>query len=65
MVRIHLVSIYYPLKPQFQTYTATFNILNKIKGIIFIKHLVLTEIIQDVIPTAMEVESYSRVQSGG
>jgi len=62
MVQIHLVGVYYPLKPQFQTYTATFYILSKIKGTCFIKHFVL---IQDVIPTTMEVESYLRAESGG
>jgi hypothetical protein len=65
LVQIHLVGVYYPLKPQFQTYTATFYILSKIKGTFFIKHFVLTEIIQDVIPTTMEVESCLRVESGG
>jgi hypothetical protein len=62
---MHLfVSVYDTLKPQFDTYTATFYILSKIKGTFFIKHFVLTEIIQDVIPTAMEVGSYLRVQNG-
>jgi len=65
MVQIHLVSVYYPLKPQFQTYIATFRILSKIKGTFFIKHFVLTEIIADVIPTTMQIESYLHVQSGG